>query len=291
MSQTRRTDGSSVFRTSRRLAISSVCRLDTPVTLAPGWASLPTMPAPTGSPTRVNTMGTLSVASLAGLVAASWLVKIRSTPALTSASAAAGIVFSFPSVKRMSNVTSRPSSKPSPLSPPLSPSTVGWLAAHAALRTPIRNGRRACCASMETADPPTIITATNQKSDPASRSQHLRSRRDLTDSAALIGASPRHALIVGAPCDAVPGAHQRLELRERRVHLPGHGALLGFVPDDFGRQLLQVAQHGHRVLENFDLALEFRLEALERDRVLHVIVREAIDLGCRGGVVEHPPQT
>ena len=87
-------------------------------------------------------MGTLFVASFAAWVAASWLVKIRSTPALTRASAAAGIASSFPSVKRMSNVTSRPSTKPSSLSPALSPSTVGWLAAHAALRTPMRNGRR-----------------------------------------------------------------------------------------------------------------------------------------------------
>src|SRR5213595_1967447 len=91
MSQTRRTAGVSVLSTSRRLATSSVWRLDTPVTLPPGRASWPTMPAPTGSPTRVNTMGTLSVASLAAWVAASWLVKIRSTPALTRASAAAGI--------------------------------------------------------------------------------------------------------------------------------------------------------------------------------------------------------
>ena len=105
------------------------------------------MPAPTGSPTSVNTIGTLFVASFAACVAASWLVKIRSTPLLTSASAAAGIASSFPSVKRMSNVTSRPSTKPSAVSPALSPSTVGWLAAHAALRTPMRNGRRACCAS------------------------------------------------------------------------------------------------------------------------------------------------
>ena len=48
MSQTRRTAGASVLSTSRRLATSSVWRLETPVTLPPGWASLATMPAPTG---------------------------------------------------------------------------------------------------------------------------------------------------------------------------------------------------------------------------------------------------
>ena len=125
MSQTRRTFGASVFSTSSRLATSSVWRLEIPVTLPPGWASFSTMPAPTGSPTSVKTMGTLVVASLAAWVAASWLVTIRSTPALTSASAAAGIASSLPSVKRMSNVTSRPSSMPSSLSPALRPSTVG----------------------------------------------------------------------------------------------------------------------------------------------------------------------
>jgi signal transduction histidine kinase len=61
--------------------------------------------------------------------AASWLVKIRSTPDFTRASAAAGIASSLPSVKRMSKVTSRPSWMPSSLSPALRPSTVGWLAA------------------------------------------------------------------------------------------------------------------------------------------------------------------
>ena len=79
------------------------------------------MPAPTGSPTRVNTIGTLFVASFAAWVAASWLVKIRSTPALTRAAAAAGIASSLPSVKRMSNVTSRPSSSAELLEPGLEP--------------------------------------------------------------------------------------------------------------------------------------------------------------------------
>jgi len=46
--------GASVFRTSRRLATSSVCRLDTPVTFPPGCASRVTMPAPTVlSPSRI----------------------------------------------------------------------------------------------------------------------------------------------------------------------------------------------------------------------------------------------
>src|SRR5213078_966529 len=65
--------------------------------------------------------------------------------------------------------------------------------------------------------------------------------------------SPRHELMVGAFGDVVPGTHQRLELREGRVHLFGHRGLLGFLPDDLGCQLLEIAQHRHRKLEDLDL--------------------------------------
>ena len=55
-----------------------------------------------------------------------------------------------------------------------------------------------------------------------------------------------HELMVCAFRDVVPRADERLELRERRVDLSGHGALLGLFPDDVGRQLLEIAQHGCR---------------------------------------------
>src|SRR6266446_8100109 len=97
-------------------------------------------------------------------------------------------------------------------------------------------------------------------------------------------------LVVGAFRNVVPGAHERLELREGRVHLPGHGGLLGLFSDDLGRQLLEIAQHRGRELEHLDLALELRLESLQRDRVLGVEVREAIDLHGSDGMVECPPQ-
>src|SRR5713226_2150152 len=97
-------------------------------------------------------------------------------------------------------------------------------------------------------------------------------------------------LMVGAFRNVVPGAHERLELREGRVHPPGHGGLLGLLPDDLGRQLLEIAQHRGRELEHFDLALELRLESLQRDRVLGVEVREAIDLHGGDRMVECPPQ-
>src|SRR5437016_7568018 len=294
MSQTRRTAGVRILRTSKRFATSSVWRPETPVTLLPGCASLLTIPAPTGSPTSVNTIGTLFVASFAACVAASWLVKIRSTPLLTSASAAAGIASSFPSVKRISNVTSRPSTKPSALSPALSPSTVGWLAAHAALRTPTRNGRGASCASAVCVGIQRRIATATQK-----RRGDLNDRPDLgvrcNFTALALRQSPvarldRHELMVGAFRGVIPGAHQRLELREGRVHPPGHGGLLRFFPDDLGRHLPELPQHRKGELAHLDLAAELRLESPERERVLRVEVGEAIYLDCRSSMVERPPQ-
>src|SRR5262249_11634099 len=77
--------------------------------------------------------------------------------------------------------------------------------------------------------------------------------------------SSRHELMVGALRDVIPRAHQRLEPRVRRVHLPGHRRSLGFFLDDVGRQFPELAQHWNRDLENLDLALELRLEPIERD--------------------------
>src|SRR5207244_11514946 len=102
--------------------------------------------------------------------------------------------------------------------------------------------------------------------------------------------SDRDELMVGAFRDVVPGTHERLELRERRVHLPGHGGLRGLFPDDLGRQLLEIAQHGHREREQLDLALELCLEPFERDCIPRLAVREAVALDRGSGVVERPPQ-
>src|SRR6266481_5147231 len=114
--------------------------------------------------------------------------------------------------------------------------------------------------------------------------------RNLRRSVVTLPSSCPDELMVGALGDVVPGTHQRLELREGRVDLPGHGSLLGFLPGDLGRQLLEIAQHRHRKLEHLDLALELRLESSECDRVLRVVVREAIDLHGGGGVIEGPLQ-
>src|SRR5437870_5090273 len=119
----------------------------------------------------------------------------------------------------------------------------------------------------------------------AATSAPLACTMNLRRSVVTLLSSYRHELMVGALGDVVPGAHQRLELRERRVHLAGHGGLLGFFPDDLGCQLLEIAQHRHRKLEDLDLALEFRFESFERDRVLRMEGREAIDLHRGGGMV------
>src|SRR5713101_3834700 len=76
--------------------------------------------------------------------------------------------------------------------------------------------------------------------------------RNLRRSVITLPSSHRDELMVGAFGDVIPRAHQRLELRERRVHLPGHGSLLGFFPDHLGRQLLEVAQHRNRERDHLD---------------------------------------
>ena len=96
--------------------------------------------------------------------------------------------------------------------------------------------------------------------------------------------------MVGALGYVVPRSHQRLEFRVGRVHLPGHGGLLGFFPDDLGRKLLEIAQHGDRKLDDLDLALEIRLESVERHRVFRVVIGEAVDLDRHGRMVQNPPQ-
>src|SRR6266513_621940 len=74
--------------------------------------------------------------------------------------------------------------------------------------------------------------------------------------------SRAHELMVGAFGDMIPGTHQRLELREGRVHLPGHRRLLRLFPDDVDGQLLQITQHRNRELQQLDLSLELGLELL-----------------------------
>jgi len=57
--------------------------------------------------------------------------------------------------------------------------------------------------------------------------QPLAFAMNLRRSLFTLPSSHRHELMVGAFGDVVPRAHQRLKLREGRVHLPGHGGLGG----------------------------------------------------------------
>src|SRR5215470_17080160 len=65
-------------------------------------------------------------------------------------------------------------------------------------------------------------------------------------------------LMVGAFRDVIPRRHQRLELGERRVDFPRNGGLLGFLLQHLAGQLLEVAKHRDRELEDLDLPLELR---------------------------------
>ena len=135
---TRRSPGASCLSSSSRLPRSSLVRLETPVRFPAGAEYDLTMPAASGSPTPVKTTGMVCVAAMAASVAASPLLKIRSTPDLTSALAAACRRSDWPSVTLTSKTTCSPSSKPSSRRPALRPSTLGWLAALASLSTPTR---------------------------------------------------------------------------------------------------------------------------------------------------------
>src|SRR5215813_7031368 len=102
--------------------------------------------------------------------------------------------------------------------------------------------------------------------------------------------SSGHELMVGALGHVVPRPHQRLELHERRVDLPRHLALLGFLSDDIRGELLEFAQHRRRKLNDLDLFLELRPEPLKRDGILCVEVAQAVDHHGGGRMIEGPPQ-
>src|SRR5215831_11481495 len=93
----------------------------------------------------------------------------------------------------------------------------------------------------------TIVAAAAPTTTPLAVTMNLR--RSLAMALPL----PCHELVVGTFGDVVPRPHQRLELGERGVHLPGHRRLLGFLPGDLGRKPLQIAQHGDRDLSHLDL--------------------------------------
>src|SRR2546422_9154347 len=83
-----------------------------------------------------------------------------------------------------------------------------------------------------------------------------------------------------------PLGHLGLEFRERRVHLLGYRALLGLLLDDVLSQLSQLLDDRGRELEDLDLPFVLRLELLEADGVLRVVLGEERRVDRPRGVVE-----
>src|SRR5215813_2960780 len=96
--------------------------------------------------------------------------------------------------------------------------------------------------------------------------------------------------MIGALGHVIPWPHERLELREGRVHLLCLRALLGLLSNNLARQLLELAERCGRQLEKLDLALELRLEAHQRGCILGVIVADEIGLLSLDGMVESLPK-
>src|SRR5262245_26833062 len=96
----------------------------------------------------------------------------------------------------------------------------------------------------------------------------LAARRNRRRARITSGSSSCHQAMIGAFGHMVPRAHRRLELGEGRVHLPGHGSLLGLFPDHLRGQLPQIPQHRCGKRQDLDLALELRPEPLEGYGVL-----------------------
>ena len=90
--------GTASFRSSSRLALSSVAGSVIPVMFPPGRARLVTKPVPTASPAATNTIGMVEVASFAALAEGAPSVSSRSMLRPTSSVASAGSAArSFPS--------------------------------------------------------------------------------------------------------------------------------------------------------------------------------------------------
>src|SRR5262249_18319981 len=109
----RRRPGTNSRKSSSRLAATSVCWIDRPVTLPPGRAKLATRPVPTGSPAAAKTIGMTDVACLAATIAAVADVTMTSTLRRTNSAAISSKRSVRPSAQRYSIATVRPSIQPS----------------------------------------------------------------------------------------------------------------------------------------------------------------------------------
>ena len=109
--------GTIALSSSMRLATSPAARVVTPVMFPPGRARLATRSLPTGSATKVKTMGMVVVACLAARAASVVNVTMTSGLSRTSSAASAGSSSSRPAAQRWSTTRLCPSTQPSSRSP------------------------------------------------------------------------------------------------------------------------------------------------------------------------------
>ncbi len=147
MTTTRVVCGASSFSSSSHLALVLNSNVEKPVTLPPGCARLPTKPAPTGSVTLVNTIGTVLVACCSATMAS--VVEARMTSGACATNSAAYLRRSTSlAPHRISNCMLRRSVQPyccSPFRKAERRSCPSRSSACRCIRTPIRRIGPACC--------------------------------------------------------------------------------------------------------------------------------------------------
>jgi hypothetical protein len=121
-----------------------------PVVLPPGLAKVSTKPAPTGSATLANTIGTVRVACNNGAIVAVPPARMTSGASATNSAACLRVSASLPADQRYSTCTLRPSVQPSCCRPCANAAMrvckSGSFAAVPAASTPMRRIRSGCCA-------------------------------------------------------------------------------------------------------------------------------------------------
>jgi len=143
----RRRPGTISRKSSTRLAATSVCWTDRPVTLPPGRAKLAIRPVPTGSPAAPKTIGMTDVACLAATIASVADVTMTSTLSRTNSVAISAKRSGRPSAQRYSIVMVRPSIQPSSRRRCTKAATHWpWDVGVPATRNPIVGSGPACCA-------------------------------------------------------------------------------------------------------------------------------------------------
>jgi hypothetical protein len=153
MTATRVTCGAIWLSSSSHLAAIAYSKLAKPVIFPPGRAKLATNPAPTGSATCANTMGTLRVSRCNTATEGVAPAKITSGFSFTSSAAYARARSGSPANQRYSICNSRPSVQPSLASPSRSAPVRAWPSGSRSARfisTPMRRLPSGCCARAAT---------------------------------------------------------------------------------------------------------------------------------------------